>query len=63
MAFVVSAAAGLDVSCEAVPYIASFGGENALEALERSAQAIDAIARRIEDALELQSAEERPETA
>ena len=56
-AFVVSAAAGLDVTCEAVPYIASFGGE---EALERSAQAIDAIARRIEDALELRSAEERP---
>jgi hypothetical protein len=63
VAFVVSAAAGLDVSCEAVPYIASFGGEDALEVLERSAQTIDAIARRIEDALELRSAEERPEAA
>ena len=63
VAFVVSVAAGHDVSCEAVPYIASFGGEDALEVLERSAQAIDAIARRIEDALELRSAEERPEAA
>jgi hypothetical protein len=53
IAFVVSAAAGLDVSCEAVPYVAGFGGEDAVEELERCAQAIDAIARRIEDALEL----------
>ena len=53
VAFVVSAAAGLDVSCEAVPYVASFGGEDAVEQLERCAQAIDAIAGRIEDALEL----------
>ena len=43
----------LDVSCEAVPYVASFGGEDAVERLERCAQAIDAIAGRIEDALEL----------
>jgi len=63
VAFVVSAAAGLDVTSEAVPYIASFGGEDPLEALERSAQAIDAIARRIEDALELRGAEEKPEAA
>ena len=63
VAFVACAAAGLDVSCEAVPYVASFGGEDPLEALERSAQAIDAIARRIEDALELRGAEERPEAA
>ena len=34
VAFVVSAAAGLDVSCEAVPYVASFGGEDAVEELE-----------------------------
>ena len=50
-----SAAAGLDVSCEAVAYVASFGGEDAAEQLELCAQAIDAIARRVEEALELQS--------
>jgi len=63
VAFVVSAAVGLDVSCEAVPYIASFGGDDPLEALERSAQAIDTIARRIEDALELRNTGETPEAA
>jgi hypothetical protein len=55
VAFVVSAGAGLDVSCEAVPYVASFGGKDAVEALGRCAQAIDAVARRIEDALELRN--------
>ncbi len=55
VAFVVSAAAGLDVSCEAVPYVASFGGEDAAEQVGRCGETIDAIARRIEDALELRT--------
>jgi len=36
--------------------VASFGGEDVVEQLERCAQAIDAIAGRIEDALELRTA-------
>ena len=52
-AFVLAAAAGLDVACEAGPYVPSFGGDDAAEQLERCAEAIDAIARRIEEALGL----------
>lgn len=50
VAFVVSAGAGRDVSCEAVPYVAVYGGEDAAQS-SSAAQVIDAIARRIEDAL------------
>jgi hypothetical protein len=51
----VSAGAGLDVSGEAVPYVAGYGGKDAAQELERCAQAIDAIARRVEEALEMQT--------
>jgi hypothetical protein len=51
----VSAGAGLDVSCEAVPYVAGYGGKDAVGELEGCTQAIDAIARRVEEALELRS--------
>jgi antirestriction protein ArdC len=52
VAYVASATAGLDVGCEAVPYVAGYGGDDALGVLERSAGIIDSVARRIEQALE-----------
>ena len=49
--YVVCASVGLDVSGESVPYIAGWGEAGALDAIREYAQTIDAIARRIEDAL------------
>lgn len=42
---------GLDISGESIPYIAGWGEDGALDAIREHAQTIDAIARRIEDAL------------
>ena len=42
---------GLDVSGESVPYVASWGEDGALEAVQAFAERIDEVARRIEDAL------------
>ena len=42
---------GLDVSGESVPYVADWGEDGALEAVQAFAGRIDAVARRIEDAL------------
>jgi hypothetical protein len=41
-----------DVGGEAIPYIAGWGEDGALDAIREYAQTIDTIARRIEDALE-----------
>jgi hypothetical protein len=49
--YVVCSSAGLDVSGESIPYIAGWGEDGALDAIREYAQTIDAIARRIEDAL------------
>jgi hypothetical protein len=42
---------GLDVGGESIPYIAGWGEDGALDAIREYAQAIDMIARRIEEAL------------
>ena len=50
--FVVCASCALDVSGESVPYVAGWGErEGGLEAIRNYAERIDAVARRIEDAL------------
>jgi hypothetical protein len=49
--FVVYAGAGLAVDGESIPYVAGWGEDGALEAVSEFADTIDAIARRIEDAV------------
>jgi hypothetical protein len=49
--YLVLQTAGLDVSGESVPYVASWGEDGALEAVQAFAERIDEVARRIEDAL------------
>ena len=53
VAYLGCAAAGLDSGCDSVPYIACHGDEQAIEALSDAAELIDALARRIERALQL----------
>jgi hypothetical protein len=45
---------GLDVGGESIPYVAGWGEDGALEAVTEFAKTIDALARRIEDALALE---------
>jgi len=52
VAYVVLAGAGLDTGQDSVPYIASWEGENALEQLQRTAELIDTLARRIEHTID-----------
>ena len=49
--YVVCSSVGLDVGGESIPYIAGWGEDGALDAIREYAETIDAIARRIEDAL------------
>jgi hypothetical protein len=49
--YVVCSSAGLDVGGESIPYVAGWGEDGALDAIREYAETIDAIARRIEDAL------------
>ena len=49
--YVVCAGAGLAVDGEAIPYVAGWGEEGALEAVTDFAETIDTLARRIEGAL------------
>jgi antirestriction protein ArdC len=51
VAYVVCAGAGLDTGSDSVPYIAGWAGDDALEQLERTAELIDGLARRIEQAI------------
>jgi hypothetical protein len=51
VAYSVCAGLGLDTSGDSVPYLAGWGGEEAADQLERYAQLIDRLAKRIEDAL------------
>jgi hypothetical protein len=46
--YIVCSAAGLDVSGSSIPYVASWGESGALEAVQQNAEAIDAIARKLE---------------
>jgi hypothetical protein len=49
--YIVCSAVGLDVGGESIPYIAGWGEDGALAAIRQYAETIDAIARRIEDAV------------
>jgi antirestriction protein ArdC len=51
VAFIVCAGAGLDTSPDSVPYIASWAGDDTAEQLEKAAELIDTLARRIEQAI------------
>lgn len=51
VAFVVCAGAGLDIGADSVPYIAGWGGDDALEQLQKAAGLIDELARRIEQTI------------
>lgn len=53
VAFLCCTAAGLDTSCDSVPYIVSHGDEETIATLTDAAQLIDTLARRIEKAMEL----------
>ena len=52
MTYCVLGSVGLDVGGESIPYVAGWGEDGALEAIREYAHTIDAIARRIEDALD-----------
>jgi hypothetical protein len=49
--YIVLAQLGLDTSGESIPYVAGWGEDGALEALQADAQTIDEVARQIETAL------------
>lgn len=49
--FVVCGSVGLDVGGESIPYVAGWGEDGALDAVMRFAETIDALARRLENAL------------
>ena len=49
--YIVTASAGLDVAGETIPYIAGWGEDGALEAVNKFAATIDTIARQLETAL------------
>jgi hypothetical protein len=51
--YIVCSSVGLDVGGEAIPYVAGWGEDGALDAIRDYAQTIDTVARRIEDALTL----------
>jgi N-terminal domain of anti-restriction factor ArdC len=51
VAYVVCAGAGLDPGADSVPYIAGWAGGDALEQLQKAAELIDGLARRIEQAI------------
>ena len=56
--YIVCSSVGLDVGGESIPYIAGWGEDGALDAIREYAQTIDTIARRIEDALRDQAADD-----
>jgi hypothetical protein len=56
--YIVCGSVGLDVGGEAIPYVAGWGEDGALDAIREYAETIDTIARRIEAALDATSATE-----
>ena len=50
--YIVCSSVGLDVGGESIPYIAGWGEDGALDAINEYAETIDAIAGRIEDAVQ-----------
>jgi hypothetical protein len=55
------AGAGLDVSGESVPCVAGWGHDDAVAAVHQFAETIDTVARRIEHAIDPESAHGGPE--
>lgn len=53
--YVVCSSVGLDIGGESIPYVAGWGEDGALEAVREYADTVDALARRIEDALNASS--------
>ena len=49
--YIVCGQLDLDTATESIPYVAGWGEDGALEAIQAYAQTIDEIARRIHDAL------------
>jgi antirestriction protein ArdC len=58
--FIVCGSVGLDVSGSSVPYVAGWGERDQLGAIRAYAETIDAIARRIEDALRAEDSISEP---
>lgn len=56
-AYTVCGTLGLDTAGYFIPYLASWAERASLETIERAAQLIDVVAKRIEDALDASSAE------
>ncbi len=61
--FVVCASVGLDTSASTVPYVAGWGEDGDLDAVRTFAETIDIVARRIEDALQVEDSALRPACA
>jgi len=59
--YIVCAGAGLEVSVESVPYVAGWGQEDAVAAVHQFAGTIDTVARRVEHAINPESAHGGPE--
>src|SRR5205814_7806441 len=49
--YIAASAAGLDTGGESIPYVAGWGEDGALEAIQQVAQLIDRVALRIEEAI------------
>jgi N-terminal domain of anti-restriction factor ArdC len=54
--YITASAAGLDTSGESIPYVAGWGENGALEAIQQVAELIDRVALRIENAIRLEPA-------
>ena len=59
VAYVVCAGAGLNTGSDSVPYIAGWAGDGALAQLQKTANLIDSLARRIEQAINPTDAADR----
>ena len=51
VAYITAAGAGLDTGCESIAYVAGWGEDGALDQVQRAAELIDGLARRLEHAL------------
>jgi hypothetical protein len=60
--YIVCAGAGLDISGESVPYVAGWGGDDAVAEVRRLAETIDTVARRIEQAIHTGTGSTQPGT-
>jgi hypothetical protein len=61
--YIVCGSVGLDTSGSTVPYVAGWGESGDLDAIRGCAEAIDAIARRIEDSLRRESQAPAPQSS